>query len=384
MVGNVWEWCQDRHSAVPVVDRIADPLGPGTGPDRVIRGGSFLSTSSNWNKGLRSSLPPEAHSRYTGFRVVRSGEVKSDVRPLVRPAAKAGDSALRAQWLEVLGAPKVPAPAPSARLVETVEDPIYTGQLLDLQTEPDSWERIFVMRPRGVARTPRPVIIVPFYDVDTPAGRNLGGRRFVPPSVRSFAYVAVQRGYVAIAIRWFGESYGEGYDEAVANLARRHPGCTGLGKWIWDSQRLLDYIETLPGVDATRIGMIGHSLGGKMALYAAAFDNRIGVIVSSEPGIGLKLSNYDDFWYLGERIRKLPEGADQHQLLTLIAPRPFLLIAGEDSDGDKSLPILDAARPAYEAAGAAAKLGFFNHRTGHSPTAESVVAAMAWLDATLR
>jgi pimeloyl-ACP methyl ester carboxylesterase len=238
------------------------------------------------------------------------------------------------------------------------------------------------MRPHTRTTGRLPVLVVPFYDVDTPAGRNLGGRRFVPPSVRSFAYMAVQRGFIAIAIRWFGESYGEGYDEAVANLKLRHPGSTGLGKWIWDSQRLLDWIATLPNADSTRIGVMGHSLGGKMALYAAAFDGRLKAVVASEPGIGLALTNYDDFWYLGENIARIPKGSDQHELIALIAPRPFLLIAGEDSDGDKSLSYMNAARPAYGPA--EDRLGFFNHRKGHSPTPESVILALDWLQAALR
>jgi pimeloyl-ACP methyl ester carboxylesterase len=261
--------------------------------------------------------------------------------------------------------------------VERVRDAIYDGELLELRTETDAWERVFLMRPHTRSTERLPVLVVPFYDVDTPAGRNLGGRRFVPPSVRSFAYMAVQRGFVAVAVRWFGESYGEGYDEAVANLRSRHPGVTGLGKWIWDAQRLLDWVVTLQGVDTSRIAVMGHSLGGKMALYAAAFEPRIRAVVASEPGIGLALTNYDDFWYLGENIARVPKGSDQHELIALIAPRPFLLIAGEDSDGDKSLPYMNAAKPAYGTD--ADRLAFFNHRKGHSPTPESVELALDWL-----
>ncbi|WP_417649362.1 alpha/beta hydrolase, partial [Enterobacter hormaechei] len=84
--------------------------------------------------------------------------------------------------------------------------------------------------------------------------------------------------------------------------------------WIWDLQRVVDYLLTRPDVDPARIGIIGHSLGGKMALYGAAFDPRIKAVVSSEPGISLKFSNYQDFWYFGKAIEELPKDADQHQL----------------------------------------------------------------------
>jgi hypothetical protein len=73
--------------------------------------------------------------------------------------------------------------------------------------------------------------------------------------VNAYAYTAAQHGYLAVAVRWFGESYGESYSEAVANLALRHPGSTGLGKWVADARRVVDFIETLPDADALRRGI---------------------------------------------------------------------------------------------------------------------------------
>jgi len=101
--------------------------------------------------------------------------------------------------------------------------------------------------------------------------------------------------------------------------------------------------------------------------------------VSSEPGIGLSFSNYDDYWYLGQAIQRLPPGSDHHELLGLIAPRPFLLIAGESADSDKSWAYINAARPVYALFGAPQNIGLFNHRSGHTPTPEAVEKAMAWL-----
>jgi pimeloyl-ACP methyl ester carboxylesterase len=233
-------------------------------------------------------------------------------------------------------------------------------------------------------RTPTPVVIVPYYDVDVPAGQDLYGRHFEPSRVRAYARLAVERGYIAAAIRWFGESYGERYDEAVANLKMRHPNVTGLGKWVWDAQRLLDYLYTLPEVDRNRIGIIGHSLGAKMALYAAAMDPRISAVVFSEGGIGFHMSNYDDFWYLGDAIHHLPKGTDQHELLALIAPRPFLLIGGDEYDKAESWHYVNAARAVYQRLGKPENIGYFNHHTGHTPTPEAVSLAMRWLDHFLR
>jgi hypothetical protein len=271
-------------------------------------------------------------------------------------------------------------PQPTVRHISTHREATYTGELIYLQVEPDYWEKIYIMLPTAVDRSrPLPVVIVPFYDVDTPAGTNLGGRSTTPIGTRAFAHLAIQHGMAAVAIRWFGESYGENSSEVVANLKMRHPDVTGMGKWVWDSKRLLDYMATRPEFDMKRVGMIGHSLGGKMTLYAAAMDERIRAAVSSEPGIGLSFSNYDDFWYLGETMRKLEKGTDHHELLALIAPRPFLLIGGDSADSDKSWHYINSARQVYATFGVPMHIGYVNHRKGHSPTPESIHLAMEWL-----
>ncbi|MDQ6678467.1 MAG: hypothetical protein M3Z09_14370 [Acidobacteriota bacterium] len=66
-------------------------------------------------------------------------------------------------------------------------------------------------------------------------------------------------------------------------------------------------------------------------------------------------------------------------MLALIAPRPFLLIGGDSSDTDKSWHYINAARSIYSLYGVPNRIGYVNHRKGHSPTPEAVQLAMAWL-----
>jgi formylglycine-generating enzyme required for sulfatase activity len=411
MYGNVWEWTTDYFDPEQTPQASYNSAGPLRGLARVLRGGSFISSTSHWAGDYQSSMNPEYKSRFTGFRVCRTAAPDPVLPPsqhlpnffapyndppagyesstgglssLVNgvnslPEWKVRRKDIETKWLKLLGSMEITPPPSQTRFIEMVTDQNYTARLMYLQVEPDWWEKILIMMPANVLRHPRPVVIVPFYDVDTPAGRDLSGRQFLGMGVDSFAYMAVQKGYIAVAIRWFGESYGEGYTEAVANLKLRHPDCSGLGKWVWDAHRLVDYLYTLPIVDRTHIGIIGHSLGGKMALYAAAFDPRITVVVSNEPGIGLSFSNYDDYWYFGEVINHVAEGTDQHELLGLIAPRPFLLIGGDKFDTAKSWYFINAARRVYALYGNPLNIGYFNHHTGHMPTPRADWLSMEWL-----
>ena len=408
--GNVWEWCSDLFDAVISPSSVRDPSGPLHGLARVIRGGSFVSNVSAWSREYRSSQQPEQRSRFTGFRVARSLGGSGAAGPAglgsfephnQRPAGLENAQGLLtplahnlsrqqwdvrarellSKWEHILQTPKFPEGPPSVRFVQNVRQRNFDGELFEVEFEPGSTEKVYVLRPRNPEGAPLPVLIVPFYDIDTPAAEDLGGRSFVPGrNVNAFAYTAAQHGYLAVAVRWFGESYGESYSEAIANLVLRHPGATGLGKWVADARRVVDFIGTLPDADSARIGIMGHSLGGKMALYAAAMDPRISAVVSSELGVGFRMSNYDDYWYLGDAIAKVPAGTDQHELIGLVAPRPFLLIGGDEFDKAESWHYINAAREVYQIYNAPQNIGYFNHHSGHTPTPDAVAAAFAWLD----
>ncbi len=410
MTGNVWEWCEDYFNAVRAPERLSNPVGPSWGYERIVRGGSFMSLTSGWvGKDYRSGMNPDTRSSYTGFRVCRSiGGAKRDatvdlaslyskppagfetstgsLKPLLDGVATAADwrvrrEGIRERWEQFLGAPKLQPFTPAVREIDTFRQFGATTRVFLIQTEPDRWMRASVIEPPGGALRPLPVLIVPFYDVDSPNGMNMGGRRVDPLGGVSFAYLAAQRGYLAVSVRWFGMDYGESYAEAMTNLALRHPGCTGLGKWVWDAHRLLDYLYTRPDVDRDRIAIMGWSLGGKMALYATAFDERIKAAVSYEPGIGLPLSNYGDYWYLGAKRNQMPAGMDQHELLALIAPRGFLLFGGGKGDTRESWHYINAAKSVYALLGGANNIGYlFDEKVGHRPPPEIVTRAFDWLE----
>ncbi len=56
-------------------------------------------------------------------------------------------------------------------------------------------------------------------------------------------------------------------------------------------------------VDASRIGIVGHSYGGKWALFGSCLYDKFACAVWSDPGIVFEESresiNYQEPWYLG-------------------------------------------------------------------------------------
>jgi dienelactone hydrolase len=89
-----------------------------------------------------------------------------------------------------------------------------------------------------------------------------------------YALELARRGYVTLAPDY--PSFGDyEYDFLADDYV------SGTMKGIWNHMRCVDLLEARDEVDADRIGVIGHSLGGHNAMFLAAFDERVQVAVSS-------------------------------------------------------------------------------------------------------
>ena len=285
---------------------------------------------------------------------------------------------LHAAWLKRLG----PWPERPAKLDvhtdKSEEGDGYRRQLVRFRSEGDDYIRAYLLVPTGLKKGEKRPAVVVFHPTakDTlkePAG--LGKRKQMALAVQ-----LAQRGYVTLSPECYilkGPGWAKGQ---AAELAKRRPGWTGMGKMTFDASRCVDYLETLPFVDAARIGCIGHSLGAKEVLYALAFEPRYKVGVFCEGGIGLRMSNWTDPWYLTEKMKAHIPAMEHHQMLALAAPRPLLIVGGDSADGDLSWTFIKAALPVYELYGGGDRLGLYNHHAKHSFPQAARRLSYRWLD----
>jgi dienelactone hydrolase len=289
---------------------------------------------------------------------------------------------LKERWESFLGEfPKTKAPL-KAEVLATEDLGEFTRQFVKYQVEDGIFTDGYLLAPKP-AKGKLPVVVV-FHPTTPLQAKGVAGLAPEYPEEKWQGVQLVRRGYVVWCPRNYIETAGANWTGNAACVVARHPNWTGMTRMVWDAIRAADFVESLPSVDRKRIGCLGHSLGGKEVLYAMAFDERYQAGVSSEGGIGLKLSNWDAPWYFGAKLKQPGLDLENHEVLALIAPRAFLLLAGDSADDDRSWAFLRAARPVYELLGAPGNIGWLNHHLGHRYPPEARAVAEEFLDHHLK
>jgi Dienelactone hydrolase family len=284
---------------------------------------------------------------------------------------------LLARWQQVLGEfPKVKPPL-KTQVLATEQLPGFSRQWVKYQVEDGLFADGYLLTPEP-AKGKLPAVVV-FHPTSKLQARGVAGLSPKYPEEEWQGLQLVRRGYVVWCPRNYINTDGTDWAGNTRLVLARHPGWTGMTRMTWDAIRAADFLESLSNTDPGRIGCLGHSLGAKEVLYAMAFDPRYKAGVASECGIGLRFSNWDAPWYLGAKIHDPGFKLEHHELLGLIAPRAFLLLAGDSADNDRSWAFIETARPIYQLLGAPDNIGWFNHHLGHRYAPEARALAESFL-----
>ncbi len=184
----------------------------------------------------------------------------------------------------------------------------------------------------------------------------------------------IDRGY-AVAAFQVGDLAADNpktYDQQVLRLypeqLKQDNGMKAIGAWAWGASRVMDYFETDKDLNATQVAVVGHSRGGKAALWCGAQDERFAITISNDSGctgaalsrrkVGETISDVNTkfpHWFctkynqFNSKEEDLP--VDQHMLLALIAPRAvYVASASKDTWADPKGEFLSMkyAEPAFQ------------------------------------
>ena len=247
----------------------------------------------------------------------------------------------------------------------------------------------------------RPAVVVVYYDAETGAG--LGA------SWRDYGWQLAKRGFIALSV---GKPNAR-IDLTTTNRPRTDAYLGPVGRPVkvqplsalaFAAANAHTVLAQREDVAPARIGIVGHSFGGKWAMFASCLYEKFACAVWSDPGIVFDERdrrkqnpsgsvNYWDVWYLGFELgasaepktagpfRKLPSegqartgayktlvegGHDLTELHALMAPRPFL-VSGGTADRPERWAALNHTIAVNELLGHSNRVAMTN-RDGHSPT----------------
>lgn len=284
---------------------------------------------------------------------------------------------IRTEWVGLMGAwPEVIAHPKVDRLTESPREGL-TQTRVRLEIAPGQMGEGWLLRPAGPR--PFPAVLVVYYEPETSVGLN------PKQAFRDYGWQLARRGFVTLSI---GTPGGDARKPALG-VAR----CQPLSFHAYVAANCWHALADLDFVDRQRVGVVGHSYGGKWALFAGALWEKFAAVAVSDPGIMFDEArsniNYWEPWYLGwdEQRTRLPglvtaenprtgayaemirRGRDLHEIHALLAPRPFLVSGGAEDPPARWLA-LNHLRAINEI------LGFKNcvamtNRPEHSPDANA-------------
>jgi hypothetical protein len=240
----------------------------------------------------------------------------------------------------------------------------------------------YLLVPEGNGK--KPAVVVVYYEPETAIGQ---GNEY-----RDFAYQLTKRGFVTLSIGTTATTNSKTYSLYYPDI--QNSTVQPLSVLAYAAANAWFVLSKRPEVDRNRIGIMGHSYGGKWAMFASCLFDKYACAVWSDPGIVFDDSrpnvNYWEPWYLGYYPppwigiwrktgaiddakglypRLVKDGYDLHELHALMAPRPFLVSGGSEDTGKRWIPLNHTI--AVNSLLSYKNRVAMDNRPDHSPTSES-------------
>ena len=276
----------------------------------------------------------------------------------------------RSRLIDVLGRFPDWKLEPRPRCEDLFETDFCTGYSVEFDVLPGVRSRGILAIPKNV-EFPTAAVMTQHGYVSAP--ETVLGLRAPKSVYHAYGLALARRGYVVFAHKNLS------FQEPRSQVHRKATliGQTLLGMDVFQTSRVIDYLQTLPQVDPDRIGMYGISQGGMTTLYAAACDPRIAASVvcayfnDRTPKMvvsgGGDYTAFIDTEESDKDIHGMLDFTDV-ELAALICPRPLLIEAGR-RDGACHWPMVQSefakVREVYGKAGVDERVELDLHDGGH-------------------
>ena len=344
--------------------------------------------ADRWNRIAPHFTPPPEYAGKLGD--YRSPLLFNDGSPVKTPADwQRRRREILDHWHGVMGAWPALIENPKVETVQSTRRENFTQHKVRVEIAKGQAADGYLLVPDG--KGPFPAVFVPFYEPETSTGQN-------DKKLRAFAYDLTKRGFVTLSI---GSPGGDARKPDTAGNVLQP-----LSYLAYVAANCCNALANLPQVDPKRIGVVGHSYGGKWAMFASCLCEKFAAAAWSDGGVVWDESrsnvNYWEPWYLGldpERTRQpgipnaenprtgayqhmIERGYDLHELHALIAPRPFLVSGGAEDQPARWIPL-------NHLVGLNRLLGFTNcvamtNRTNHDPNEGSNARLYAFFEHFLK
>jgi dienelactone hydrolase len=291
------------------------------------------------------------------------------------------------EWQELMGPWPPLQQQPKLEVLSQSRRDNFIQRRVRLEIAPGQTGEGWLLLPDGAER--HPAVLVVYYEPETSVGLN----REQP--LVDFGVQLARRGFVTLSV---GTPGGNAWKPDVGGAV-----CQPLSFHAYVAANGWLALASLATVDPTRIGVVGHSYGGKWAMFAAALWEKFACVAVSDPGIVFDETrpnvNYWEPWYLGldpaaprpkagvpsadnprtgAYRRMIERGRDLHELHALIAPRPFFVSGGAE-DRPTRWVALNHAEAVNQMLGFTNRVGMTN-RKDHTPNETSNAQLYAFFD----